>query len=514
MDTWTNGYVTDIGYTYGYYNELNPIRVRLAFLNAGLAPPNLGGVHCELGFGQGLSINIHAAASATSWYGNDFNPSQAAFAQTLARASGADIQLTDQSFLEFCSRTDLPDFDSIGLHGIWTWISNENRSIIVDFIKRKLKVGGFIYISYNTYPGWSNFAPVRHLMAQHSQTMGSDGEGVINRVQNSITFAEKVIISNPKFAIDNPQSLFRFNQIKDQNSQYLAHEYFNRDWDPMYFSDISNWLEPAKLNFACSAHYLDHIDPINLTSEQQALLKGISNLNLKESVRDFLVNQQFRRDYWIKGPIELSAFQQSKLLRDESVILVSNPDDVALKINGALGEAALDQSIYLPLLSALASHEPQTIGSLESKLKTQNIAINQLFQSVMVLSGVGHVLSTQSQEQTLNASKSTIKLNNFLFQLAKGSGNVGFLASPVSAGGFNVSRFEHLFLLAISEGKLKPEEWAQFALSVITSQGQKLVKDGKAIETEEESLLQLITQASEFERKRLPILKALEIVNR
>ena len=64
MTSWTAGYVADIGYTYGYYTELNPVRVSLAFLNAGLVPPQVG-TACELGFGQGMSANIHAAAHAT-----------------------------------------------------------------------------------------------------------------------------------------------------------------------------------------------------------------------------------------------------------------------------------------------------------------------------------------------------------------------------------------------------------------------------------------------------------------
>lgn len=62
MTDWTAGYVADIGYTFGYYTELNPLRTRLAFLNAGLVPPATGS-HCELGFGQGMSVNIHAAGS-------------------------------------------------------------------------------------------------------------------------------------------------------------------------------------------------------------------------------------------------------------------------------------------------------------------------------------------------------------------------------------------------------------------------------------------------------------------
>ncbi len=116
MSDWTAGYVVDIGYTYGYYTELNPQRVKLAFLNQGMVFPEVG-IACELGFGQGLSVNIHAAASVTQWYGTDFNPAQAGFARELAAASGADANLYDEAFAGFARRADLPEFDYIGLHG-------------------------------------------------------------------------------------------------------------------------------------------------------------------------------------------------------------------------------------------------------------------------------------------------------------------------------------------------------------------------------------------------------------
>jgi hypothetical protein len=54
MSDWTSGYIADIGYTFGYYNELNPNRATLAFLSAGYEPPS-NGTHCELGYGQGLT---------------------------------------------------------------------------------------------------------------------------------------------------------------------------------------------------------------------------------------------------------------------------------------------------------------------------------------------------------------------------------------------------------------------------------------------------------------------------
>jgi hypothetical protein len=133
VSDWTEGYVTDIGYIYGYYSELNPLRIPLPLLNVGLSPPVVA-TACDLGFGQGISVNIHAAASDMRWYGTDFNPAHAAFAQSLAAASGSGAQLFDQSFVEFCARSDLPDFDFIGVHGIWSWVSDENRRVIVDFV--------------------------------------------------------------------------------------------------------------------------------------------------------------------------------------------------------------------------------------------------------------------------------------------------------------------------------------------------------------------------------------------
>lgn len=223
MSDWTAGYVADIGYTFGYYTELNPLRVKLGFLNMGLAFPEMGAA-CELGFGQGLSANIHAAASVTQWCGTDFNPSQAGFAQELASVSGSGAKLYDDAFADFAARTDLPDFDYIGIHGIWSWISDENRRIMVEFIRRKLKVGGVLYISYNTLPGWGAFAPMRHLMTEHAEIIGAEGHGIVSRINGALEFSEKLLATNPAFVRANPQVAERVKKLKEQNRHYLAHE--------------------------------------------------------------------------------------------------------------------------------------------------------------------------------------------------------------------------------------------------------------------------------------------------
>lgn len=510
MNDWTAGYVADIGYTFGYYTELNPLRVRQIFLHAGLKYPDVG-TACELGFGQGMSVNLHAAASVTEWYGTDFNPSQAGFAQELAAVSGSGARLFDDAFASFAHRTDLPDFDYIGVHGIWSWISDENRAVIVDFVRRKLKVGGILYISYNTLPGWATFAPMRHLMTEHVEIMGSEGYGIINRINGALEFSEKLLTINPVFARANPQIAERIKKVKEQNRHYLAHEYFNRDWHPMHFATMADGLSPAKLSYACSAHHLDHIDAINFTGEQMAFLKDIPDAMFRETVRDFIVNQQFRRDYWVKGARKLSALEQVELTRALRVILTVHRADVSLKVNGTVGEATLNDSVYNPILDLLADHKIKTLGQIEQAMKGTEITLPQIIQSVMVLAGSGQIVMVQEENVIARAKKTTDKLNNHIMSKAAGSGDITYLASPVTGGGITVGRFQQLFLLAMSRGKRQPSDCAQFVWQILAAQGQKIVKEGKPLETGEENIKELTEQAVTFFEKQLPILKALQI---
>jgi hypothetical protein len=512
MTDWTSGYVADIGYTFGYYPELNPLRVRLAFLNAGLVPPQMGAA-CELGFGQGMSANLHAAASVVQWHGTDFNPSQASFAQELSGASGADAQLFDEGFDAFCSRSDLPQFDYIGLHGIWSWISDENRTVIVDFVRRRLKVGGVLYISYNTQPGWAAMVPMRDLLTEHAEVLGSNGAGIVSRIDSALAFADQLLAANPAYARANPQVAERIQQIKKQDRHYVAHEYFNRDWQPMAFAQMARWLAPAKVQWACSANYLEAIDVVNLSDDQQKLLASIPDPMFRQTTRDFCVNQQFRKDYWVKGARTLSALEQAEALRAQRVILVQPRADVSLKVNGSLGEATLQEGVYGPILDQLADHQTKSLGQIEHALQAAGtpIGLAQIQQAAMLLSATGAILAVQSEAATATAQKACERINTHLMQKARASNALSYLASPVTGGGITVPRFQQLFLLARQQGHSQPADWAQFVWGILAAQGQRLVKDGVTLETEADNLAEITAQATEFANKQLPILRALRV---
>lgn len=516
MADWTEGYVADIGYTYGYFNELNPLRAQWALLNQGIGHGMNTGADaacCELGFGQGLSINAHAAAQSGQWWGTDFNPAQAAFAQDLARTAGSNAQLFDQAFAEFCQRADLPDFDYICLHGIWSWISDDNRRVIADFVRRKLKVGGVLYVSYNSLPGWAAAAPIRHLLTQHFASEGAAGQGIVKRIDQSLAFADKLFATNPFYVRANPAVPARFEQIKKHDRHYLAHEYFNRDWLPMYFSTFAQWMSPAKVTYAASAHLLDHVEGINLMPEQAAMLKATPDPLFRETVRDYCTNQQFRRDLWVKGGRALRPFDAAEAFNRQRVVLLTNRQTVNLKVQGGLGEADLKADIYGPVLDALADHQPRSFQDVVQAVAAHKLDAGRVREALTVLLGNGTLQHAQDEATAQARRGHTDRLNRALMLQARSSGDVGILASPVTGGGVPVARFQQLFLLARGQGMKTPQEWAAAAWQVLKAQNQKIVKDDKTLDTDDENFNELHLQAQVFADVQLPILKAVGVAS-
>src|SRR5690606_28516551 len=127
---------------------------------------------------------------------------------------------------------------------------------------------------------------MRELLNQHTEVMGVDGQGIVNRIDSALDFAQRLLDTKPLYGTVNPQVGVRVKKMTTENRNYLAHEYFNRDWDPMSFASMAEWLAPAKLGYACSAHFTDHVDAVNLTAEQQAFLKEIPDAMSRETVRD------------------------------------------------------------------------------------------------------------------------------------------------------------------------------------------------------------------------------------
>jgi SAM-dependent methyltransferase len=506
----------DLGYTFGYYRELSPGLIDLALLLAGLEPPPRGPMrYLELGFGQGLSVNIHAAASPGEYWGEDFNPDHAANAGAWAAASGAKATFTAESFAEFAARGDLPEFDYIVLHGIWSWVPEASHQVLLDIVRRKLKPGGVVYVSYNAQPGWTEVMPLRHLMALVAGTDGTGGEAAPEAIDKAFAFAGKLHAAGADFFAAHPGLKRRLDAIAGLSRNHLAHDHFNPTWTPMYFAEVQARFAEAGLAFATTASLLDQLDALNLTREQSDLLAELPTTLERESVRDFLVNQTFRRDLFVREARRLSPQERGERLARLRIALTVDPDAVVYELAGEGEEVALTEALYAPIVAALAAEGggPKPIAALFAEPGVARLPPGLVVDAITVLVGSGRAHPAQSEVAVEAARPACRRLNAALIARAETRGEVRWLASPVIGAGVRVSRMEQLFLAARAGGSAEPAAWAGEVDAIFRREGLAVTQAGRVLEDEAESRAELTRLAEGFAAARLPLMVRLGVAD-
>lgn len=105
-------------------------------------------------------------------------------------------------------------------------------------------------------------------------------------------------------------------------------------------------------------------------------------------------------------------------------------------------------------------------------------------------------------------AKRTGSLNLAIMRRARELADLAYLASPVIGGAIEMDRVGQLFLLAARE---KAPDRARFVWDLLKIQGQKIVKDGKMLDTEEENVAELKERAQHFAEKTAPMLAMLGV---
>ncbi|WP_274630037.1 class I SAM-dependent methyltransferase [Arvimicrobium flavum] len=507
MADWSGGYVTDLDYTYGFYRELTPGILSLALMWRQIAAPSPDAklAYCELGCGQGMSANILAAANPhIEFHATDFNPGQIAFARDLAASARlGNMHFYEDSFAEFAGRKDLPDFDIIALHGIYSWVRDEYRANIRDIIRRRLKPGGIVYVSYNCLPGWAAAAPMRHLLYLHGKSSGGPTAG---RVGPALDFVGKVEESGARYFKATPGIKERLENLRKQNHNYVAHEYMNDVWKMMYFSDVEEEMRDAKLTFAGSAHLLDTLDQINITTAQQKLLAEIQDPVLRESTRDYMVNQQFRRDVFVKGRVALQQDRLEGMLRNLRFALTVPLSALSLKIKGARGDADASPAVYKPVAEMIAE-APRSAAEIVADPRGGQLKPAEVLQCLYILTASGQAHPCLAAADLSDRHASARALNDAILQRAPDFAELRFLASPVTGGGVAVDRMAQLFLLA-ERKNVDPKEFADKALA---RRGEQFIVDGKPVVERGEHQAELARRFAAYQQEQLPMLKRLGI---
>ena len=503
MQDWTGGYVTDIEYTSGFYRELAPASMNFAALLRHYGSPAAGRPYnwLEIGCGNGLSANALAAANPQSvFYAFDFNPVHIQNAQRVAReAELENVHFYEDSFEQALAR-DLPPMDYIVLHGIYSWVNAENRAHIVSLVRKFLKPGGMVYISYNCLPGWSAKAPLRRLMTEYASRRGGP---MLERVEAARNFVHSMKEAGVRYYAANPSALALVDDLQSQNAHYLAHEYMNADWDLFYHSDVVRDLSAAKLTFAASATVVENIHEATLTPEVSKLVRAEADPVLKELLRDFGANQQFRRDLFIRGARRMSETEFATVGGSVTLCLSRSRADCAKTVKLPVGEVTLSASVYEPILDALVEG-PKSLKELS---QTKQIPFQSCLAAAAILMSLNYVQLMQVPSE--GALASCMAFNVAALNRAINGEELTVLAAAGLGTAVGVSVTEQYMLHAYLANADDP---AAYVLKILRGLNRSVMKDGKPLEGDAATLSQLRDSYGKFLETVIPFYKTCGVI--
>jgi SAM-dependent methyltransferase len=462
------GYPLEIDYSFHYHHVVAPSILKLATLNRFLPFPRREPLrYLELGYGNGISLNIHAAASPGEYWGIDVNPSHASFANGLAEAARSQMRALNLSFADFLAYRETPNFDVIVAPGIWSWVSQSNRQVIVDIVRQKLVAGGIFYVSYNALPGSAAIIPLQELFHIAMQSNGSR-TAIRDRITAAISLMRSLQAADSSFFSSSSAASERLEQLETLEPSDLYHEYMVDDWRPTSFARTARVLSRAGLNFVGSANLLDHYDDLVFNSRGRKFLESVQDGVLRETLRDFLRNRQFRCDLYVKGDGEMLRLDRDEIFQDLSFIMVMPEESVARLITPT-GPMELSKPPFVKLLSALAEdgYRMKSVSELAKRYLHNGIEIDQIVRALMLLVQSGIVHPVQDSAVVGQAADSCRRLNEEILVRSQFRQTVQALASPITGAGIPVSRAQQLFLLALKSGEKAPDGWAKFAWDIL-----------------------------------------------
>jgi SAM-dependent methyltransferase len=421
-----DGYRYDVEYRHDYYREISPAHLRLLAQSCGIAFPEPATRplrYLELGYGNGVTLCVNAAASPGEYWGTDISPLHVRAADSLARAAGVPIEILNLSFADLLRQGDLPQFDVIAAHGVWSWVSAENRAVIVELLRTRLAEGGLFFVSVLAIPNASLITPLQRLMRIQNPSNPGDSLKLLHDFQS---------LGSPYFA-PGGHAASVLGRLGKASSNYLSHEFLNQNWEPFLFSETARTLAPAGLQFLAAMGLRDQIDDVNFTPGQCAMLASIDDAALRETARDFLRMRRQRYDVFVKG-----GQPGPGIARDQAFVAMIPPHLASDENRAVLERLAAD------------GYRPKALPDVPRE---------QLYDLVDAML----VQPVQPAAATQQARAACTRLNDEILRRSRDGDTIRVLASPVTGTGIPVSRAERLFLLAMRDGAATPQHWVTFA---------------------------------------------------
>ena len=290
------GYGADIPYLRDFKPMLAPAWLDHVAFVGGIDPPDRrdGFAWCDLGCGQGVTAAILAATHPGGTFeGIDAMEVHVDHGRRLAAEAAIPNVRFHAADFAAALELELPQFDYIVAHGVYSWIDRDSRRALRRFIDRRLKPGGLVYLSYNALPGLARDLPFQRLVNEVGRTFPGD---------NAARFAAGAAIARALAdagvpALAESFILKELNETpEDYSPAYLVHEFMPSAWQPLWVTEVRTAMAAIGLKPVGSATLSENLDWMVLDEPARETLASIADADARELVRASFLDQRLHCD--------------------------------------------------------------------------------------------------------------------------------------------------------------------------------------------------------------------------
>lgn len=344
------GYVLDTPYLFEFQEELSPVRLNYTALLGGYEPVPLDRPfrYLDIGCGYGVTLAVLAAAFPdASFTGIDLNPDHIREAAALASDS-ANLRLIAGGF------DDAPlgpeeQFDFIVMHGLVSWLDDGPFEALTGFLRERAAPGAIIYASYNALPGWAASQGLRRrLQAEAARIEGSAAE----KGRGAIAALRAMKAEDIAFFRCYPELGLHLDRLAKMDARYIAHEYLNAANRAFDVEDMAARFATAGLTFAGSATTFQNYVDLAFPPALQEKARGCTSRLEIEALRDFIRNETFRKDVYVRADGQMDADAWQAALRSQPVGATAPAAQLDREV--AFGDVAIqyDGEVFEPVIAA------------------------------------------------------------------------------------------------------------------------------------------------------------------
>jgi SAM-dependent methyltransferase len=405
-------YGADIPYLRDFKPMLAPAWLDHVALVGGIDPPNRRDsfAWCDLGCGQGVTAAILAATHpGGSFQAIDAMEVHVDHGRRLAAAAAIANARFHAADFAAALELDLPQFDYIVAHGVYSWIDRGSRRFLRQFIDRRLKPGGLVYLSYNALPGWARDLPFQRLVNEVGRKFPGD---------NAARFAAGAAIARALADAGVPALTESFilkelnERPEDYSPAYLVHEFMPAGWQPLWVTEVRTAMTAAGLAPVGSATLSENLDWMVLDEPARKTLASIADADARELVRDYFLDQRLRCDVFARDNRRIDPGERAERLLASTFALARPLCEIRYRTTTPAGPLHYDTPATRAIIAAVA-RGPDTLTAGARDLK-----------ALLTLCAAGDIIPVEAGYRPVG------DINRILYARVDGTEEIGWLALP------------------------------------------------------------------------------------